>query len=121
MEVEGGGSARAGEEEDWRSGPMALLLESVRKNTPVLIFCRNNHKLLARVKAFDRHFNMVLENVKDLWTEVQRGSGTDGEGGRSKAVTRDRYIAKMFLRGDSVVLVLRDPMAATAKAAELPT
>src|SRR3989338_972623 len=120
MEVEGGGSARAGEEEDWRSGPMALLLESVRKNTPVLIFCRNNHKLLARVNAFDRHFNMVLENVKDLWTEVQRGSGTDGEGGRSKAVTRDRYIAKMFLRGDSVVLVLRDPMAATAKAAELP-
>ena len=29
----------------------------------VLINVRNNHKLLARVKAFDRHCNMVLENV----------------------------------------------------------
>ena len=29
-------------------------------------FCnllRNNRKLLARVKAFDRHMNMILENV----------------------------------------------------------
>jgi small nuclear ribonucleoprotein D2 len=31
-----------------------------------LISCRNNHKLLARVKAFDRHCNMVLENVKEV-------------------------------------------------------
>ena len=29
----------------------------------VLINCRNNKKLLGRVKAFDRHCNMVLENV----------------------------------------------------------
>jgi len=36
----------------------------------VLINCRNNHKLLGRVKAFDRHCNMVLENVKEMWTEV---------------------------------------------------
>lgn len=36
----------------------------------VLINCRNNHKLLGRVKAFDRHCNMILENVKEMWTEV---------------------------------------------------
>lgn len=36
----------------------------------VLINCRNNHKLLARVKAFDRHCNMLLENVKEMWTEA---------------------------------------------------
>lgn len=35
----------------------------------VLINCRNNKKLLGRVKAFDRHCNMVLENVKEMWTE----------------------------------------------------
>ena len=35
----------------------------------VLINCRNNRKLLGRVKAFDRHCNMVLENVKEMWTE----------------------------------------------------
>lgn len=35
----------------------------------VLINCRNNRKILARVKAFDRHCNMVLESVKEMWTE----------------------------------------------------
>ena len=38
----------------------------------VLINCRNNRKLLARVKAFDRHCNMVLENVKEMWTEAPK-------------------------------------------------
>ena len=38
----------------------------------VLINCRNNKKLLGRVKAFDRHCNMVLENVREMWTEVRR-------------------------------------------------
>lgn len=37
----------------------------------VLINCRNNKKLLGRVKAFDRHCNMVLENVREMWTEVR--------------------------------------------------
>lgn len=36
----------------------------------VLINCRNNKKLLGRVRAFDRHCNMVLENVREMWTEV---------------------------------------------------
>jgi small nuclear ribonucleoprotein (snRNP)-like protein len=39
----------------------------------VLINCRNNRKLLGRVKAFDRHCNMILENVKEMWTEVCLG------------------------------------------------
>ena len=43
----------------------------------VLISCRNNRKLLGRVKAFDRHCNMVLENVKEMWTEVSRPSCRD--------------------------------------------
>ena len=74
----------------------------------VLINCRNNRKLLARVKAFDRHFNMVLENVKEMWTETPRaGKGQK----KSKPVNKDRNIAKMFLRGDSVILVLRNPAA----------
>lgn len=138
--------------------------------TQVLINCRNNHKLLGRVKAFDRHCNMILENVKEMWTEVgftRRGlwvvcsaaaapqgankgnsgkpwmscvgslasnnkavvqlrylyitpvpclssalsqipkRGRGAKGGRP--VNRDRFISKMFLRGDSVILVLRNP------------
>ena len=74
-------------------------------SSQVLINCRNNHKLLGRVKAFDRHCNMVLENVKEMWTETPRRGKNKGK----KAVNRDRFISKMFLRGDSVILVLRNP------------
>ena len=51
---------------------------------------------------------MVLENVKEMWTEVPHtGKGKK----KSKPVNKDRYISKMFLRGDSVILVLRNPLA----------
>ena len=33
---------------------------------------------------------------------------------KAKPVNRDRYISKMFLRGDSVILVLRNPLATAA-------
>eukprot|EP00976_Prorocentrum_cordatum_P098308 1191346-Prorocentrum_minimum.AAC.5 len=50
----------------------------------VLINCRNNRKILGRVKAFDRHCNMVLENVKEMWTEAVSvdfvPDSEDGEG-----------------------------------------
>lgn len=82
-------------------GPLSVLQQSVRNHTQILIALRNNKKLLARVKAFDRHSNMVLENVKEMWTEVPKGKGKN-------PVNKDRFISKMFLRGDSVVLVLRN-------------
>ena len=94
------------EEEEFRTGPLSVLTTSVITNTQILINCRNNRKLLARVKAFDRHFNMVLENVKEMWTEIPKtGRGKKA----STPVNKERFISKMFLRGDSVILVLRNP------------
>merc|ERR1711935_886191 len=96
------------EEEEFNTGPLSVLTQSVKNNTQVLINCRNNKKLLGRVKAFDRHCNMVLEGVEEMWTEMPRtGKGKK----KAKPVNKDRYISKMFLRGDSVILVLRNPMA----------
>lgn len=40
-------------------------------------------------------------------TEMPRKSKGAKKG---KAVNKDRFISKMFLRGDSVILVLRNPM-----------
>ncbi|KAK2102839.1 Small nuclear ribonucleoprotein Sm D2 [Saguinus oedipus] len=78
-------------------------LEKERKNnTQVLIKCRNNKKLLGRMKAFDRHCNMMLENMK-MWTEVPKSSKGKK---KSEPVNKDCYISKMFLRGDSVIVVL---------------
>ncbi|CAG5127498.1 unnamed protein product, partial [Candidula unifasciata] len=89
------------EQEGFNTGPLSVLTQSVKNNT----------QLLARVKAFDRHCNMVLENVKEMWTEQPKaGKGKK----KSKPVNKDRFISKMFLRGDSVILVLRNPLA-TAK------
>jgi small nuclear ribonucleoprotein (snRNP)-like protein len=63
----------------------------------ILRFARFNNILL-----FDR----VLENVKEMWTETPKsGKGKK----KSKPVNKDRFISKMFLRGDSVILVLRNP------------
>ena len=47
------------EEYEVSQGPLSVLQQSVRNNTQVLISLRNNKKLLGRVKAFDRHSNMV--------------------------------------------------------------
>uniref|UniRef100_A0A8C6YPV6 Small nuclear ribonucleoprotein Sm D2 n=1 Tax=Nothoprocta perdicaria TaxID=30464 RepID=A0A8C6YPV6_NOTPE len=42
------------EEEEFNTGPLSVLTQSVKNNTQVLVNCRNNKKLLGRVKAFDR-------------------------------------------------------------------
>jgi small nuclear ribonucleoprotein D2 len=93
------------QEDEFKEGPLSRLKDCVANQTQVLINLRNNHKLLGRIKAFDRHCNMVLENVKEMWTEVPKAKG----GKKGKAVNKDRFISKMFLRGDSVILVLVDP------------
>ncbi|KAA1080313.1 mRNA splicing protein [Puccinia graminis f. sp. tritici] len=88
---------RALEEHEIATGPLSVLQSSVKNHTQILIALRNNRKLLARVKAFDRHSNMVLVNVKEMWTELPKGKN-------KKPVNKDRFISKMFLRGDSVIL-----------------
>ncbi|KNC49328.1 small nuclear ribonucleoprotein Sm D2 [Thecamonas trahens ATCC 50062] len=88
------------------AGPLSMLADAVKNSTQVLIALRNNRKLLARVRAFDRHFNMVLENVSVFWTE----KGGKGRGvKRAEDVEKDMFVSKMFLRGAGVVLVLKNP------------
>jgi small nuclear ribonucleoprotein D2 len=103
-----------GDEDDGRkdmaaSGPFSVLWHAVKTNSQVLVFLRNNHKLLARVKAYDRHFNMILADVKEVWKEP----GQEGKGkAKAKPKSKDRNISKLFLRGDCVVLVMKNPQAA---------
>ena len=90
--------------DDLESGPLSVLHKATKANTQVLIHIRNDHKLLARVRAFDRHFNMVLEDVRELWTEIPRSKGS-----KARPVNKDRVISKMFLRGDNVIVVVANP------------
>jgi small nuclear ribonucleoprotein D2 len=79
------------EEYEFTSGPLSILQSAVRNHTQVLISLRNNRKMLCRVKAFDRHFNMVLENVKEMWTETPRLAN----GKKGRPVNKDRFVSKM--------------------------
>lgn len=49
------------EQEEFNTGPLSVLTQSVKNNTQVLINCRNNKKLLGRVKAFDRFVYIYLD------------------------------------------------------------
>lgn len=91
------------EEYEFQYGPMLLLSQAVKLGLPVVVLCRNNHKLVGRVKAFDRHCNMILENVKELWTEVERNE----KGKKVREADRERFVLKMFLRGDLVIIVVK--------------
>lgn len=55
---------RALEEHEISQGPLSVLQQAVRNHAQVLISLRNNKKLLARVKAFDRHSNMVCRIIR---------------------------------------------------------
>jgi small nuclear ribonucleoprotein D2 len=95
------------EEYEFNNGPLSMLTQAVRSHHQVLIACRSNRKLVGRVKAFDRHFNMILENVKEMWSEGGKGKGGKGQKKKvAKPMNKDRFISKMFLRGDSVILVV---------------
>ena len=92
------------EDHEFNNGPLRVLTQAVKNNDSIIISLRNGHKLICTVKAFDKHCNMVLENVKEMWSESSNGNGKNDS--KSK-VMRERFVSKMFLRGDSVVVVLR--------------
>jgi small nuclear ribonucleoprotein D2 len=49
---------------DLRSGPFSVLYKAVSSNTQILVNLRNNHKLLGRVKAYDRHMNLCVRTIE---------------------------------------------------------
>ncbi|KAI3875915.1 hypothetical protein MKW92_030484 [Papaver armeniacum] len=105
-------------EAEFNYGPLSIQTNSVKDNTQVLILCRVNKRLPGRVRAFDEHFNMLLENVCEIWTEGQkifyRERNEQTVIGKDKKpdspVIKDRYIRKMFLRGDCVLIVVKNPV-----------
>ena len=93
------------QEDTFHQGPLSLLREACKRKNQIIIYCRNNRKLLGQLRAFDRHMNMILENVCELWTEISKTS----KGKKPSIRNRERKINKLFLRGDSVILVAKKP------------
>ena len=104
MEIDEDKNKEKAEEEMINEGPLSLLKEAVRTNSQILIYCRNNRKLLGRIRAFDRHMNIILEAVCEIWSEMMKGKSKT-----HKLRNRERFISKMFLRGDSIILIVKNP------------
>lgn len=94
---------QAHENEEFTRGPFSILTTALERHLPVLVSLRNGHKLLGTVKAFDRHCNLVMTDVTEVWTERgRRGKGVK----KARAANKERFLSKLFLRGDSVILVV---------------
>ena len=104
MEIDEDKDKEKAEEQMINEGPLSLLKEAVRTNSQILIYCRNNRKLLGRIRAFDRHMNIILEAVCEIWSEMMKGKSKT-----HKLRNRERFISKMFLRGDSIILIVKNP------------
>lgn len=79
------------------STPFYPLSESIKNNRPLIIFLRNNRKLIGYLRAYDRHMNLILENVKEIQSKETQNKNKN---------FYERYFSKLVLRGDSVVIIL---------------
>jgi len=77
--------------------PMSLLSIIIEQDILAIIFLRNNKKIIANIKAFDKHFNLILDNIRELWNQNNN---------KGKLQFKERYIGKMILRGDSIILIM---------------
>jgi small nuclear ribonucleoprotein D2 len=83
------------------AGPLSLLHRSMAKEAPVLVSMRNNKKVRGVIMAYDRHYNILLRNAREIGIRASKNKGRKKKDG--KEVVRD--MGCVFLRGDSVILV----------------
>jgi len=76
---------------------MSLLSVIIEQDILAIIFLRNNKKIIANIRAFDKHFNLILDNIRELWNQ-----------NNNKGILqfKERHIGKMILRGDSIILIM---------------
>ena len=98
------------------STPFRVLERCVSDASPCLVSCRNDKKLYGILRAYDKHFNLILEQVRELWRERpparRTAYGAAAAPDRSStdqdaAILHERFIPKLFVRGDTVIFVLR--------------
>ena len=85
-----------GQQLDLKEGPFSLLQSAMETSRQVFVSCRGQKSLVGKVRAFDKHFNLLLTNV----TELTQSSTTPGE-----ATTRT--LDNILLRGDSVIYIAK--------------
>ncbi len=83
-------AARKAPTESLKDGPFALLDFAQRNNKQVFICCRNDKCLLGHIRAFDKHFNVLLQGVEEHDKLDE---------------SKQRRFNSLFVRGDSVIFI----------------
>ncbi|RVD92745.1 hypothetical protein TUBRATIS_007340 [Tubulinosema ratisbonensis] len=77
-----------------KEGPFKLLYKAKTEHLKIVIGLKNNHKIYANLKEYDRHFNFILLDALEIFKRK----------GKGKQVTH-RKLGDIYLRGDNVVLI----------------
>lgn len=88
-------------EEMEMKGPLSLVHRAMVKAMPVLVSLRNNRKVVGKVIAYDRHYNLLMGDAKELGTMRGRNKGKK----KRQGCDFSRQLGNVFIRGDTVILV----------------
>ncbi|XP_031849497.1 U6 snRNA-associated Sm-like protein LSm11 isoform X2 [Nomia melanderi] len=111
-------------------GPLGLLYEYMESRTRVKVYTRNARGIRGHVEAyvaaFDKHWNLALEDCFEVWTRpVKRkapalgvpaspATAKDESAGRAvvtkiegKRETLERHVPQMLLRGEHVAVIVK--------------
>jgi small nuclear ribonucleoprotein D2 len=85
--------------------PYTLLDHCIAEASPCLVSCRHNKKLYGTLRAYDKHFNLLMEHVREIWQEHTPDQRMD---------LRERFIPRLFVRGDGVIFIVRPALSNVA-------
>lgn len=89
-------TSNKGKQLDLKEGPFSLLQSAMETSRQVFVSCRGQKSLVGKVRAFDKHFNLLLTNVTELTQSPTAEGGTSA-----------RPLDNILLRGDSVIYIAK--------------
>jgi len=84
-------------------GPFSLLKTITYSNSKIIVSSNDNHKFYGYLKGFDRHSNLFLEDVTEIWKEEIKVKNRKTK----KTILKEKFIPKMFFRGDSIIMIAK--------------
>ncbi|AIB09630.1 small nuclear ribonucleoprotein Sm D2 (nucleomorph) [Lotharella oceanica] len=79
------------------SGPFILLKKSLTASAKIYVLTNDHHKFTGYLRSFDKHCNLIIENVTEIWHEKKKNN--------KKIITKEKYSPIIFLRGDTIIIV----------------
>lgn len=81
-----------------------MLSKLLKANSLILISLRNNHKIVCRLRKFDKHFNLIVYDatIYKKMKSKNRGIKKREEGYECEEIVQDKEI---YIRGDSLIYV----------------